>query len=78
MPGSIIGSIKNDSFDRSTKIDIWLSKHSEGNNIIIDDMESRQFRKHQQCRLVQPHTRLGLNKDDVQLAIQLLQLSENE
>lgn len=72
MPGKVIGSIKNDSYDRSTKIDKWVKKHSMTNYIIIDDMAPCQFDYHHQKHLVQTNTRFGLTKMEVRQAIKLL------
>ncbi|MBD5379316.1 MAG: hypothetical protein HDR74_05395 [Bacteroides sp.] len=72
MPGPIIGKIRNNSYDRSQKIDTWLKKHTVTNYIIIDDMAPSQFEEHHQKHLVHTNTRIGLTKNEVKLAIKLL------
>ena len=41
LPGHIYGVIQNNSYDRSERIDVWLSKHKINNYVIIDE-ESRR------------------------------------
>lgn len=36
LPGHILGLIRNNSYDRSDKIDYWISKHKVRKYIIID------------------------------------------
>ena len=35
LPGHIYGVIQNNSYDRSERIDVWLSKHKINNYVII-------------------------------------------
>lgn len=74
MPGMIVGRIKNDSVDRSAKIDTWLRKNPTNNYIIIDDMGACQFGLLHRFHIVQPKTRVGLSKKESILAIEKLNI----
>ena len=72
LPGHIYGVIQNNSYDRSERIDVWLSKHKINNYVIIDDMDYRQFEKHHHKRLVTVKSRTGLTQEESRRAIVLL------
>ena len=72
LPGHIYGVIQNNSYDRSERIDVWLSKHKINNYVIIDDMDYRQFEKHHHKRLVTVKSRTGLTQEEARRAIVLL------
>ena len=63
---------QNNSYDRSERIDVWLSKHKINNYVIIDDMDYRQFEKHHHKRLVTVKSRTGLTQEESRRAIVLL------
>lgn len=72
MPGTIFDRIKNNSLDRSEKIDKWINNHKINNYIIIDDMGPRQFSSHHHSHIVQPDTRYGLCDREIEKAISLM------
>lgn len=72
LPGHICGVVRNNSYDRSEKIDIWLLKHKPSSYIIIDDMDYRQFGKHHHNRLLTVKSLTVLTPNDASLAIALL------
>ena len=68
----IYGVIQNNSYDRSERIDVWLSKHKINNYVIIDDMDYRQFEKRHHKRLVTVKSQTGLTQEESRRAIVLL------
>ena len=71
---TVVGRIKNDSADRSAKIDTWLRKNPTNNYIIIDDMGASQFGLSHRFHIIQPQTRIGLSKKESILAIEKLNI----
>lgn len=67
LPGTVVGTIRNDGMDRSMEIDNWLNKYCVNNYVIIDDMDFRQFDKHHHRHLVTTSTLTGLVESDVEL-----------
>lgn len=66
LPGTVVDTIRNDSIDRSIKIDNWLNKYHITNYVIIDDMDFHQFDKHHHQHLVTTSTLTGLSESDIE------------
>ncbi|WP_162223620.1 HAD domain-containing protein [Bacteroides caecimuris] len=65
LPGTVIDTIRNDSIDRSIKIDNWLKKYKVTKYVIIDDMDFNQFDKHHHQHLVTTSSLTGLSEIDI-------------
>lgn len=72
--GTVVDTIRNDSMDRSMKIDNWLNKYCVNNYVIIDDMDFRQFDKHHHRHLVTTSTLTGLVENDIELVCSAMKI----
>lgn len=73
MPGILAGVSPKSSIYRGNEIADWLEAHRNiSNYVIIDDMDSLQFKANQSTHLVTTNHFKGLQPDTTERAISIL------